>query len=134
MNNKNLEIVSAVRSNYKGMMAMFSYNKKVYLGKIENYHFNKKDSAYYDNTDNSLCFISNNHKIFTFLYGAGWVLSQSEMLKHGFTMELYKEFDKLQNTILREFEKTYEILFKDIPFISPEELEKKIIEEEKKVA
>ena len=133
---KCLEIVSAVRSNYKGMKAIMSYDKKIYLGKEENCHFRpgNKEISYYDNSDNSLCFISNNHKIFTFLYGAGWVLSQIEMLEHGFTMDIYGEFEKIQNSVLNKFEKVQEMLFKDIPFMGPGQLKQRMLKEERKIA
>lgn len=137
MNNiKCLEIVSAVRSNYKGMKAIMSYDKKIYLGKEENCHFKpgSDEISYYDNSDNSLCFISNNHKIFTFLYGAGWVLSQIEMLEHGFTMDIYEEFEKLQNSVLKKFKKVKDVLFKDMPFMGPSQLEQIMQKKEKKVA
>lgn len=130
MNNKIIEIVSAVNSNYSGMVALVDKNDKVYLGKKENYHYFKSgEPAYYDNKDNSLCFISSNYKIFSFLYGNGWVLSQKEMLEDDFTMDLYKEFDNLQKGILKDFERHTEIHFKDKPFLSPEELEEELEEE-----
>lgn len=128
MNYKIIEIVSAINSNYVGMVALVDENDKVYLGKKENYHFTPGEPAYYDNKDNSLCFISNNSKIFSFLYGTGWVLSQKEMLEHGFTMDLYKEFNSLQKGILKDFKIHTEIHFKDKPFLSPEELEEELEE------
>ena len=137
MNNiKYLEIVSAARSNYKGMKAIMSYDKKIYLGKEENCHFKSGNDeiSYYDNSDNSLCFISNNHKIFTFLYGSGWVLSQIEMLEHGFTMDIYEEFEKIQNSVLKKFEKVQEMLFNNISFMGPNQLKQMMQKEEMKVA
>lgn len=124
MKNNMIKISSAVTSNYDGMVALVDVNNKVYLGKKENYHFGPKIEAYYDNKDNSLCFISNNPKIFSFLYGTGWVLSQTEMLEHGFNMNLYNEFDELQNGVLKQFIKNTEIYFKDKPFIPPSKLKK----------
>ena len=125
MNDNKVKIISACRSNYEGMKALVDSKDRVYLGKIENYHFTPGEEAYYDNQDNSLCLISNNSKIFCFLYGSGWVLSQEEMLKY-FTMELYEEFDKLQNGILKQFKRNQEITFKNKPFISPNELRKQM--------
>lgn len=122
MDDKLIKIISAVNSNYIGMVALVDEEDNVYLGKKENYHF-RGQSAYYDNSDNSLCFISHNSKIFSFLYGSGWVLSQEEMLQYGFTMELYKEFDNLQKGKLKEFKREKEIYFKDKSFLAPEELE-----------
>lgn len=124
-----VEIVSAVNSNYVGMVALVDKNNKVYLGKKENYHFIYGQPAYYDNKDNSLYFISNNISMYHFLYGSGWVLSQKEMLKYGMTLEEYNEFDELQKGILKNFEKHTEIYFKDMPFLSPEELLKEEVDE-----
>lgn len=125
MNDNKVKIISACRSNYDGMTALVDSKDRVYLGKSKNYHFIPGQEAYYDNEDNSLCLISNNSEIFCFLYGSGWVLSQEEMLKY-FTMELYEEFDKLQNGILKQFKRKQEITFKDKPFISPNELRKQM--------
>lgn len=125
MNDNKVKIISACRSNYEGMTALVDSKDRVYLGKSKNYHFIPGQEAYYDNEDNSLCLISNNSEIFCFLYGSGWVLSQEEMLKY-FTMELYEEFDKLQNGILKQFKRKQEITFKDKPFISPNELRKQM--------
>lgn len=129
MKNTIIETVSAVNSNYVGMVALVDKNNKVYLGKKENYHFIPGQPAYYDNKDNSLYFISNNISMYYFLYSSGWVLSQKEMLKHGMTLEEYKEFDELQKGILKKFEKHTEIHFKDMPFLSPEELLEEEVEE-----
>lgn len=123
MNTKKVKIISACISNYEGMTALVDTEDRVYLGKSENYHFTPGKEAYYDNEDNSLCFISNNDKIFSFLYSSGWVLSQKEMLQY-FTMELYEEFDKLQNGVLKQFKRIQEITFNGKPFISPTELRK----------
>lgn len=125
MNDNKVKIISACRSNYEGMTALVDSKDRVYLGKSKNYHFIPGQEAYYDNEDNSLCLISNNSEIFCFLYGSGWVLSQEEMLKY-FTMELYEEFDKLQNGILKQFKRKQEITFKDKTFISPNELRKQM--------
>lgn len=129
---KMVEIISAINSNYVGMKALIDKNYKVYLGKKENYHYSKKEPiAYYDNQDNSLCFISNNPKIFSFLYGSGWILSQKEMLQRGyFTMDIYKEYDSLRKGILKKFKTHTEIYFKDKQFYSPEKLKEEEIEEE----
>lgn len=131
MNDNKVKIISACRSNYEGMTALVDSKDRVYLGKSKNYHFIPGQEAYYDNEDNSLCLISNNSEIFCFLYGSGWVLSQEEMLKY-FTMELYEEFDKLQNGILKQFKRKQEITFKDKPFISPNELRKQMESKEPK--
>lgn len=118
-----INIISAVRSNYEDMIALVDENNKVYLGKKENYHLGKdKEKSIYDNQDNSICFISNNTIMFHFLMGGGWVLSQKDMLEHGFTLKDYKEYDKLKNGVLKQFKEVEEIKFKGKPFISPEEM------------
>jgi len=120
-----IEIVSAAYSNYKGMIALVGKDNKVYLGKKEKYHSNidkDDESAFYDNSDNSLLWISDNQNMFSFLYSTGWVKTQKQMLKYGFTMKDYYEFDNLQNELLYKFDKTCEMKFKDTPFKSPEEL------------
>lgn len=131
MNDNKVKIISACRSNYEGMTALVDSKDRVYLGKSKNYHFIPGQEAYYDNEDNSLCLISNNKDIYGFLYGSGWVLSQKEMLQY-FTMELYEEFDKLQNGVLKQFKRKQEITFKDKPFISPNELRKQMESKEPK--
>lgn len=132
MNSSKVNIISAVSSNYVGMDAMVDTQNKVYLGKEENYHFNPElHEAYYDNTDNSLCFITNNDEIYSFLYSEGWNLSQKDMLKHGMTVELYKEYDKLQNGVLKQFKRKKEILFNGKPFtMDYENIENEEFEEE----
>ncbi|UKI36753.1 MAG: hypothetical protein L6V93_00245 [Clostridiales bacterium] len=39
--------------------------------------------AYYDNSDKSLTYITDNLTLYPFLYGSGWVCSQQEMLDNG---------------------------------------------------
>lgn len=120
-----IEIISAAYSNYKGMIALIGKDNKVYLGKKEKYYSNidkDDESAFYDNSDNSLLWISDNQKMFSFLYSTGWVKTQKQMLKYGFTMKDYYEFDDLQNELLYKFDKTCVMKFKDIPFKSPKEL------------
>ncbi len=56
--------------------------------------------------------LSTNEKMFNFLSGSGWVLSQQEMIDEGlFTEQDYKEFYELENGPLKGFEKTGEIKF-----------------------
>lgn len=98
---KEIEIISACNSNYKGMVAFIDSDDYVYLGKSENYHYGKV--CYYDNSDKSMMFISDDKKIYYFLYGDGWVISQQEMLDRGYcTKEIYEEFDRLQKTVLKD--------------------------------
>ena len=74
---------SAAISNYKGMTAFVGYDDKLYLGKSEKYLFSDNGFAYYDNSDKSLTYITDNLTLYPFLYGSGWVCSQHEMLDNG---------------------------------------------------
>lgn len=120
-----VEVHSAVRSNYKGYVALCKHTdvtrpdspEEIYLGKAENYD----NAGNYDNTDNSLILVSKNGKMFSFLHGTGWVLSQQEMLDKGlFSEQDYKEFDELQKGLLKDLEKSGDIRFKDDPFRYPD--------------
>ena len=116
---------SAAISNYKGMTAFVSYDDKLYLGKSENYLFGDNGFAYYDNSDKSLTYITDNLTLYPFLYGSGWVCSQQEMLDNGsFTKEVYAEFDRLQKGVLSQFEQIRELKFADKPFNYLETAEK----------
>ena len=116
---------SAAISNYKGMTAFVGYDNKLYLGKSENYLFGDNGFAYYDNSDKSLTYITDNLTLYPFLYGSGWVCSQQEMLDNGsFTKEVYAEFDRLQKGVLSQFEQIRELKFADKPFNYLETAEK----------
>ena len=116
---------SAAISNYKGMTAFVSYDDRLYLGKSENYLFGDNGFAYYDNSDKSLTYITDNLTLYPFLYGSGWVCSQQEMLDNGsFTKEVYAEFDRLQKGVLSQFEQIRELKFADKPFNYLETAEK----------
>lgn len=109
---------SAAISNYKGMTAFIGYDNKLYLGKSENYLFRDNGFAYYDNSDKSLTYITDNLTLYPFLHGSGWVCSQQEMLDNGsFTKGVYAEFDRLQKGVLSQFEQIRELKFADKPFI-----------------
>lgn len=131
-----VEFQSAVNSNYKGLVALSKHQSKsisnlaqnedeIYLGKQENYD----GKGSYDNTDNSLVFITNNPQMYSFLHGSGYVISQQEMLKQGFFAEKdYENFSNLQNGILKQFECIRELKFgidinlpeSGVPFAYPE--------------
>lgn len=116
---------SAAISNYKGMTAFVGYDNKLYLGKSENYLFGDNGFAYYDNSDKSLTYITDNLTLYPFLYGSGWVCSQQEMLDNGsFTKEIYAEYDRLQMGVLSQFEQIRELKFADKPFNYLETAEK----------
>lgn len=115
-----VEIRSAVHSNYANMVAMLAADNKVYLGREERYSFTPGQPGSYDNRDGSLCFVSNMPEMYYFLYGEGWSHSQEEMLDRGLTMDLYMEFARLQEGVLRQFTPRREILFAGQPFQAPE--------------
>lgn len=95
------------------------------MGKSENYLFGDNGFAYYDNSDKSLTYITDNLTLYPFLYGSGWVCSQQEMLDNGsFTKEVYAEFDRLQKGVLSQFEQIRELKFADKPFNYLETAEK----------
>ena len=125
---------SAAISNYKGMTAFVGYDDKLYLGKSEKYLFSDNGFAYYDNSDKSLTYITDNLTLYPFLYGSGWVCSQHEMLDNGsFTKEVYAEFDRLQKGVLSQFEQIREIRFADKPFNYLETAEKQTEENYNKI-
>ncbi len=74
----------------------------VYLGLSENY---RQDAGIYDNSDNSLVFVSDNPKMFSFLdSGKGWTSSQQEMIDNGvFTAEDYAEYYRIMREILSAY-------------------------------
>lgn len=116
-----VEIRSAVHSNYAGMVAMLGADNRVYLGKAERYHFEGELPAYYDDSDGSLCFVTDRADMYYFLYGEGWAHTQEEMLGRGLTADQYAEFARLQNGVLRQFEAKREIRFAGQPFQAPED-------------
>lgn len=133
-----VEIHSAVHSHYKGYVALVRYKnrtlpnsgEKVYLGKNENYD----NSGHYDNSDNSLVFLSENPNMYYFLYGDGWTLSQEEMLNGGyFSLDDYKEYATLRKGILSGFEQMSEPKFaidsntpnSGVSFVDPDEIQPK---------
>ena len=118
-----VHIASAALSNYKGLTAFVGKDGNVYLGKSERYLNNEKNGfkPFYDNSDNSLTFISANTAIYSFLYSSGWVLSQQEMITiAAFKESDYSEFAELQKGILSKFEPIREITFKGEPFNYPD--------------
>ncbi len=111
-----VDVRGASRTFYKGYVAlMHPLNKnvpdspvEVYLGKKENYD----EKGHYDNSDNSLIFVSTNPKMFSFIRDSLWVYSQQQFIEEGiFTEQDYKEFFNLKNGLLKNLETTGEILF-----------------------
>lgn len=110
---------SAVHSNYKGYVALVGADDKIYLGRKTNYMFDKEHDylPFYNNSDNSLVYISDNETMYYFLYGQGWTVSQKEMIDKGVFSEAdYAEFARLQKGVLSQLEKIRDIEFGGVPF------------------
>ena len=85
-------ITAASKSRYDGMVALFTLDDKIHIGKSENYD----NKGHYDNTDNSLLYVSDCQAAFTFLTSEGCIHPQDEALKQGiYTQEDYKEFARI---------------------------------------
>lgn len=107
INKDNVIVQSASHSHYKGM-DIFTKDGQVFIGKELNYD----NHGNYDNSDNSLKFVSDNEKMFSMLSGTGWVLSQQEMIDNGaFTAEDYKEYATVQEQLASQYEQEEEPLF-----------------------
>lgn len=107
INKDNVIVQSASHSHYKGM-DIFTKDGQVFIGKEPNYD----NHGNYDNSDNSLQFVSDNEKVFSMLSGTGWVLSQQEMIDNGaFTAEDYKEYATVREQLASQYEQEEEPLF-----------------------
>ncbi len=97
------------------LVAFTDENDKVYLGKRENYdHW-----GHYLNSDNSLLHISDNWKMFNFISGGGYSVSQSSLVAQGdLSQEDFAEFDALQVGVLAQFEQVEPLLFAGEPLQS----------------
>ncbi|EOS39388.1 hypothetical protein C808_01809 [Lachnospiraceae bacterium M18-1] len=85
-------ITAAAKSRYDGMVALFTMDDKIYIGKSENYD----NKGQYDNTDNSLLYVSGCQAAFTFLSSEGCIYPQDEALNRGiYTREDYEEFSRI---------------------------------------
>ncbi|RKJ39833.1 hypothetical protein D7X94_10435 [Acutalibacter sp. 1XD8-33] len=123
MRNDKIPIIAASISRYEGMDVLIGKDEKLYIGKQENYHtVMSEHTAYYDNSDGSLRFVSINQKLFHILSGSdGYVLSQDEMVRRGyFSVHDYSEFAALQNGTLSDLVLTKLLMFDGIPFKPPE--------------
>ena len=88
----NARITAAAKSRYDGMVALFTMDDKTYIGKSENYD----NKGHYDNTDNSLLYVSGCQAAFTFLSSEGCIYPQDEALNRGiYTREDYEEFSRI---------------------------------------
>ncbi len=95
------------------LVAFTDENDAVYLGKRENYdHW-----GHYLNSDNSLLHISDNWKMFNFISGGGYSVSQSSLVAQGdLSQEDFAEFDALRVGVLAQFEQVEPLLFAGKPF------------------
>mgnify|MGYP007128257694 CR=1 FL=1 len=74
------------------MTALYTMDDKIYIGKSENYD----NKGHYDNSDNSLLYVSDCHAAFTFLSSEGCTDTQEEALNRGiYTKEDYEEFSRI---------------------------------------
>ena len=107
-------ITAASLSRYDGMTALFTMDDKIYIGKSENYD----NKGHYDNTDNSLLYVSDCQHAFTFLTSEGCIYPQDEALKKGiYTQEDYKEFSRITDFLSQAgFTPAKEFCFDGKPF------------------
>lgn len=102
------------------LVAFTDENDAVYLGKRENYdHW-----GHYLNRDNSLLHISDNWKMFNFISGGGYSVSQAILVAQGdLSQEDFAEFDALRVGVLAQFEQVEPLLFAGEPFqfVQPEQ-------------
>ena len=107
-------ITAAAKSRYDGMVALFTMDDKIYIGKSENYD----NKGHYDNKDNSLLYVTDCHAAFTFLSSEGCTYPQDEALNRGiYTKEEYEEFSRITNFLSQAgFTPEKEFFFADKPF------------------
>ena len=113
-------ITSAAVSNYEGMYALIADDGQVYLGRDSNFYPETSGDApaCYDNSDGSLQLISDNVKMFHFLYGDGWPLSQRQR-RRGRRFAYYSEFASLRDGVLSRYQPVKEVTFAGKPFVPP---------------
>ena len=107
-------ITAAAKSRYDGMVALFTMDDKIYIGKSENYD----NKGHYDNKDNSLLYVSDCQAAFTFLSSEGCTYPQDEALNRGiYTKEEYEEFSRITDFLSQAgFTPEKEFFFADKPF------------------
>lgn len=107
-------ITAASKSRYDGMVALFTIDDKIHIGKSENYD----NKGHYDNSDNSLLYVSDCQHAFTFLTSEGCIHPQDEALKQGiYTQEDYKEFARITDFLAQAgFTPEKEFCFDRKPF------------------
>ena len=95
-------------------------DQKVYIGRRDHYD----NRGHYMDHDKSLLYLSDNEKMFDFISGNNFSVSQAELLAEDcFTLEDYAEFDALRVGVLAQFEQVEPLLFAGEPFqfIQPEQ-------------
>ena len=107
-------ITAAAKSRYDSMVALYTMDDKIYIGKSENYD----NKGHYDNSDNSLLYVSDCHAAFTFLSSEGCTYPQDEALNRGiYTKEEYEEFSRITDFLSQAgFTPEKEFFFADKPF------------------
>ena len=117
-----LAMPPAIESSAQGRMAMVGADHRVYRGKPENCSLSPEGDApaYYDNSDHSLQLISDNIKMFHFLYSRDLPMSQREMCREKcFTKADYIEFASLREGVLPRYPRIREVPFAGKPFVPP---------------
>lgn len=107
-------ITAAAKSRYDGMVALFTMDDKIYIGKSEHYD----NKGHYDNKDNSLLYVTDCQAAFTFLSSEGCTYPQDEALNRGiYTKEEYEEFSRITDFLSQAgFTPEKEFFFADKPF------------------
>ncbi len=107
-------ITAAAKSRYDGMVALFTMDDKIYMGKSENYD----NKGHYDNKDNSLLYVTDCQAAFTFLSSEGCTYPQDEALNRGiYTKEEYEEFSRITDFLSQAgFTPEKDFFFADKPF------------------
>lgn len=107
-------ITAAAKSRYDGMTALYTMDDKTYIGKSENYD----NKGHYDNTDNSLLYVSGCQAAFTFLSSEGCIYPRDEALNRGiYTKEDYEEFSRIEDFLSQAgFTPEKEFCFDGKPF------------------
>lgn len=118
-----LAITSAIESNYQGMIAMVGARiHRVYLGKPENCYLSPEGDApaYYDNSDHSLQLISDNIKMFHFLYSRDLPMSQREMCgRSASPKQITSSLPAWREGVLSRYPLIREVTFAGKPFVPP---------------
>ena len=81
----------------------------IYLGKSENYD---NETSGYDNTDDSLIYVSDRPQIPFLLYGRPYAQTQQELIDDGtFTVEDYAEYARLKDGVIKDILSKQPLIF-----------------------